>query len=299
MRGIALALVTLTSALAAPPQVVTDTPVTQSLTAMVMAGVGTPTLLLDKGADPHDFQLRPSQAAALEGAGLVVWIGPEMTPWLATGVQTTGRPALELLSVPGTVLRQASGDEEEHEDGTGQDHEQSHTGGRDPHAWLDPRNAATWVAAIAGELAKADPDNAAAYAANATAAQARIIELDADLAHRLEPARAVPLGVYHDAYGYLAARYGLTIAGSIAQGDAHDPGAAHLAALEDDLKGALCIFPEAGHDARAAETLASDTGLRIGPPLDPEGLAMDPGPGLYPALMTALADGILACVRGG
>ena len=295
-------------AFGAPPSVVADTPVTHSLVAMVMEGVGEPVLLLDKGGDPHDFQLRPSQAGALADADMVVWIGPEMTPWLEGSLPSAGstQATLRLLEVEGTRLRHADGDGHSH-DASQDDAGAKHDGGADPaqggildpHAWLDPRNAELWLGAIAAELARIDPDDAKTYSANAESARRRIQALDADLERRLAPAKSAPIGVYHDAYGYLAERYGLTIAGSIAQGDAHDPGAAHLARLQDHLKGATCLFPEVGHDDRAAETLAADAGVRVGPALNPEGIGMDPGPDLYPALMAALADGILACIEGG
>ena len=71
-----------TPTLAEVPAIVADTPVTASLVQQVMGDLGQPALLLDKGADPHDFQLRPSQARALQDAGLLVWVGPDLTPWL-------------------------------------------------------------------------------------------------------------------------------------------------------------------------------------------------------------------------
>ena len=64
------------------PQVVTDIPPVQALTAQVMGTLGTPVLLLEKGADEHDFALRPSQMRDIATADLVVWVGPELTPWL-------------------------------------------------------------------------------------------------------------------------------------------------------------------------------------------------------------------------
>ncbi len=100
--------------------------------------------------------------------------------------------------------------------------------GTDPHAWLDPANAQVWLAAIADELSRLDADNAATYAANAKAAIARIAALDAEVAQTLAPAQGKPLIVYHDAYGYFAAHYGLSIFGSVALGDATAPGAARL-----------------------------------------------------------------------
>ena len=47
-------------------------------------------------------------------------------------------------------------------------HEHEHEG-PDPHIWMDPENAKAIAAAIAAELSKEDPQNAAIYAANAKA----------------------------------------------------------------------------------------------------------------------------------
>ena len=71
-----------TSARADVPTVVTDIPAVQSLTQQVMGTLGAPDVLLEPGADPHSYQLRPRQAYALQNADLVIWIGPELTPWL-------------------------------------------------------------------------------------------------------------------------------------------------------------------------------------------------------------------------
>ena len=72
-----------TYALAEVPKVVTDIAPVHSLVSMVMGDLGEPSLLVDGASDPHAFQLKPSQAAALQDARLIVWIGPDMTPcWI-------------------------------------------------------------------------------------------------------------------------------------------------------------------------------------------------------------------------
>ena len=291
------------------PRVVTDIPPVQSLVAQVMGDLGTPDLLLERGASEHDFQLRPSQAAGLADAGLVVWIGPELTPWLDRALSGLGEGAaqLPLLAVPGTVTKAFAEDGahmHDHDDHGHDDHgddghgegEDVHSG-TDPHAWLDPANAKLWLGAIAQELSTLDPDNAATYAANATAAMAAVDRLDADLTARFAPMKDRPVVVFHDAYGYLADHYGLQIFGSIALGDATAPGAARLAALRDAAtQGAvLCVFPEAQHDPALAQQLADASGARLGPALDPTGSTLEPGPGLYAALLTGLATAMAGC----
>lgn len=90
----------------APPVIVTDIPATHALTAIVTQGVSDPVLLLETGADPHDFALRPSQARAVSNAGLAVWMGADMTPWMGRAVTALAPTAqLELLGVEGLHLQ--------------------------------------------------------------------------------------------------------------------------------------------------------------------------------------------------
>ena len=301
-------------ALAEAPRVVTDIHPVHSLVAQVMGDLGRPELLLERGASEHDFQLRPSQAAGLVEADLIVWIGPELTPWLGRALDGLGEDAakLGLLTVPGTTTQEFS------EDGahTGHDHDHDHDhdheetakaadnhdhshDGLDPHAWLDPANAQVWLTAIAAELGRIDPANAATYTANAKAATEDIAALDSELATTLAPLKGKPIVVYHDAYGYLAAHYGLDIFGSIALGDATAPGAARLAELRDGVAAGtpVCLFPEAQYDTALVEQIAEGTGARIGGALDPNGSMQDPGPGAYAALLRSLAQTMVDCVQ--
>lgn len=300
LRMAAVAALAALPASAEVPQVVADTPVVHSLVAMVMGDLGAPGLLLDRGADAHDFQLRPSQLRALKSAGLVVWIGPEMTPWLGHALDSGHEGQdMALLELPGTFLIG-------HGDGSapqaeGHDHGDAHDhGDTDPHAWLDPANAALWLGAIAERLAAFDPENEAAYRANAAAAQESIAALDAALAGRLAPAQGKGLIFGHAAYGYFTGHYGLGVTGSLAEGDAADPGAAHVAELRARAAAgeAACAFPEAGHDPRPIEGLVAGTPARLGAPLDPEGRSAEPGPGLYLAVLDGIGTAIADCVAG-
>lgn len=323
-------------ALAEVPKVITDIHPVHALVAQVMGDLGTPELLLERGASEHDFQLRPSQAASLAEADLVVWIGPELTPWLdraLDGIAESGA-RLGLLAVPGTAIRafsedgahaghdhgadeKAAAEDHDHDHGheetteAAHDHANEETAaadddhghsrdGADPHAWLDPANAEVWLAAIAAELGRLDAENAATYTANAEAAIARVQALDAEVAQILAPVQGKPLVVYHDAYGYFAAHYGLEVFGSIALGDATAPGAARLSELRAGVEAGtpVCLFPEAQHDATLITQLAEGTGAKVGAALDPNGSTQEPGPGAYDGLMRSLAQAMADCVAG-
>jgi zinc transport system substrate-binding protein len=278
--------------LAEVPRVVTDIPPVHALVAGVMGDLGVPELLLAPGADEHDFQLRPSQMRAIEEAALIVWIGPELTPWLETASAESPAARLDLLALPATIrqgLAAAEGAEDE-----------SHGHGpADPHAWLDPVNARLWAGEIGAQLAAIDPANAATYRANAQEVSKRIAALDASLAARLAPLADRGFVTYHDAYGHFTARYGLSPMGSIADSEAAAPGAAHLAELGDLLASGrvTCLFPEAQHDPALALRLLEGTPTRLGDPLDPVGSSLPPGPGAYEALIEGLALTFTACLE--
>lgn len=296
-------------ALAEVPVVVTDIPPVHSLVAQVMGDLSAPVLLLEQGGNAHSYQMKPSQVQALADAGLVVWIGPEMTPWLERGLEGTAGQArqLVLLHAEGTEAlaygEEGGRDHEGHDHGPEEAHDHEEEGhdheGLDPHAWLDPHNAEAWLGLIATQLAEIDPDNAAVYAANADKARADIEALEAELTAMLAPVQGKPFVVFHDAYNYFTGHFGLTVAGTIALGDAASPGAARLSELRAGLEAgaALCIFPEAAHDAKQVEQMAEGVAVKLGGALEPEGSTLEPGAALYGDLMRGLAQTLVDCLK--
>mgnify|MGYP003133352030 FL=1 len=86
------------------PAVATDIAPVHALVSQVMEGVGTPDLIVPPRGSPHGYAMRPSEARALSGADLVVWVGPLLTPWLADPLESLASSAshLALLEQPGT-----------------------------------------------------------------------------------------------------------------------------------------------------------------------------------------------------
>ena len=270
--GIAAALALAGPARAEVPAVATDIAPVHALVARVMEGLGAPKLVVPPGASPHEHRLRPSEAAALQEAALVFWLGPDLTPWLADAVETLAANATvtTLMEVGGTArlpFREDAlfeghthghedehadhehgdhGHDEEHADhghgeehadhGHGEehaDHGHGHAHGAfDPHAWLSPDNAAAWLGAIAAELSAADPANAERYAANAAAAEAELAALKDEVAAILEPARGMRFIVFHDAYQYFEVAFDMPAAGAISLSDAAEPSPARIAEIQ-------------------------------------------------------------------
>ena len=292
----------------AAPSVVTDVPPVHSIVARVMEGIGAPVLIVPPGASAHSHSMRPSEAGALAGADMMIWVGPSLTPWLkrAADALAPGAERVTLLDAAG-VTHRALG-EHAHGDGHGDAHAQdghedhdgegdAHDGeahgeeSRDPHAWLDPLNGAAWMDAAAAALSAADPANAETYAANAAAGRA---ELEA-LAERLAGSIGRPrFAVAHDAYGHFEDRFGISAMAEIADSGDAPPGAARVRAAREEMAGAACILTDPGSGGQLAAALSADTGARL-VEADPLGGALEPGPALYPALIEGLAETLRSC----
>lgn len=299
------------------PRVATDIAPVQSIAARVMAGLGTPHLVIPPGASPHGYALRPSEARALAEADLVVWVGPALTPWLADPIDTLapGAARLALEEAPGVVLlparsgegfelhehehaADAHGHDDDHDAEAGEHHD--HDGTVDGHLWLAPANAAAAARAIAGALAAGDPAHAATYAANAEAFAAELDTLSAAIDAELAPVRGRPWLVFHDAFHYFEDAFAIPAAGSVVLQEGVEPSAARVAAIRDRVRdsGIVCALGEPQFEPRLLHTVVEGTDARLGE-IDDIGAALPPGPGLYPALLRGIADGLRACLAPG
>jgi len=79
--------------------VVTDIAPIHSITAEIMGDTGTPTLLLPANADAHHFQFRPSDAAALQNADVVVMVGDTLTRTMPPHRGQSGFPNCKIRSL--------------------------------------------------------------------------------------------------------------------------------------------------------------------------------------------------------
>ena len=298
----ALALVLAAApAMADAPKVVASIKPVHSLVAAVMQGVGQPALIVRGAASPHTYALKPSDAKALADADLVFWIGPELEGFLAKPLRATASKAtaVELLEAKGVTLLDAreGGAWEAHDHGkdhghAGNGHEEVNT-----HIWLDPGNARAMVAAIADALAARDAANATAYKANAERTAQSIDALDAELKAALAPVADRPFVVFHDAYQYFEAYYGLNGVGAITVSPDRRPSAKRLSDIRARITalGAACVFAEPQFEPALVDTIVDGTKAKKGV-LDPEGADLSDGPDLYPTLMRSIAAALKGCL---
>jgi zinc transport system substrate-binding protein len=298
----------------APEVVVSITPV-HSLIAGVMAGVGTPELLMRSAQTPHDINLAPSDVRKLSRADRVFWVGRALELSMAKIVRVTvdESNSVELLSAPGMELLQirSSGlwvpsvHSEKSDDHGGLGTVASTPGNNlghkqnvDPHIWLSPVNASRIVHLAAAELSLIDPENAEFYRRNAAAVLARIHSMDLEIGKRLSAVNDIPYIVFHDAYAYFEHHYRLNAVGSLSVSLERSPGARRIQQLRATIKlrNVRCVFSEPQFEPGLVRTLLEGSEARSGR-LDPLGAGLPPGPDAYFVMMNNLAEALTGCLE--
>ena len=203
--------------------------------------------LIPAGVEAHDFEPTPADIRTLDGAGLIIYNGSGFEPWMERALRTIddGHLALE-------ASRDLADGVSGSDDG-------------DPHVWLDPLKAMEQVRSIEKALSEASPANREAYTANAAALIAEIEELDGRFEDTLSRCRLNRFVSSHDAFGYLADRYGLEqipIRGASPEAEVSPK---ELARLVDIIRAldVKYVMAEPIVSARLPETLAGEVGATL------------------------------------
>ena len=263
------------------------------------------TSLTPPGAEPHDLELTPQDVASLSEADLVVYLEGFQAA-IDEAVVEAGDAAWDAgqaadLSLTTTEEHSHEGEtEEEHaEHADEEEHaeeghaEEGHAGEggevTDPHFWLDPTRLADVGGALAERLAEVDPDGAATYEENAAALREDLEALDAEMQQGLADCAVTTLVTGHDAFGYLADRYGLDVVGISGLSPSTEPSPAQLAEISTLVRdrGVTTVYTETLVDPAVAETVAEEAGVQTAV-LDPlEGLTDESAGSDYLGVMRA------------
>lgn len=136
-------------------------------------------------------------------------------------------------------------------------------GEHDPHVWLSPRLAQIQARNIYEGLASLDPEHAVTYQQNHTALKSDLETLDRELADILAPVRGKEMIVFHPAFGYLAAAYGLKQV-ALEEGGL-EPGPHHLAEVITMIRerGVEALFVQPQFSATSARRAAAAMEVRV------------------------------------
>jgi zinc transport system substrate-binding protein len=207
------------------------------------------TNLTPPGAEPHDLELTPKSVDEVLDARLAVVMGHGFQPAVEDAVkQRPGGTVVVLDRLP-----IGAGDRKV---------EEGNPNALDPHVWLDPTLMGRIVTLVRDALVKADASHAAEYRANAATFEHQLAQLDSEFRAGLTNCRLHEIITSHEAFAYLAKRYGLKQLGIAGISPDQEPSPDRIAELTDLVRRdhVKVIFTEDFVSRRVADTLAREAG---------------------------------------
>lgn len=218
-------------------------------------------VLTPRGASPHTYEPRPSDAAIAADADAVFYVDDTLDGWVT---KLDAKKHVRVFDLVPEEMRRSYPE-------PGDDHGHDH-GAVDPHFWMDPQAVGAIIEPLSEALGEMRPSEAEAIKARAIEFAARIGELDAELKETLAPAKGGKVAVFHHAIDYMLARYGIEVAGAVEPSPGQTSGPRTLHELAEHLKavGAKAVFIEPQLPPQAAMTVAEAAGIPV-VEIDPEG----------------------------
>lgn len=314
------------------PNVVVSIKPLHAIVAHVMRGVREPVLLLP-GAVNSSTELSDEQKTVVEGADIVVWIGPQLEPFLQRTMVASGRDivSLRVIDAPGLRLMDRRSPESIAEARAEAIREQAEREGRpveevereraderaprrgnqvpdedvmpsqpDPRIWLSPRNTLAVARAVAEALAEADPENATRYRRNALTLRIALETLDLEVNAIFTPIRDRSYATIGNALQYFERNYTLTPEMRAYLDPDKEYTNEELVAVRVSFneERARCIFVHEAFDDELAQVVtrrANGQLVRI----DTFGEEIEAGPDAYAQLIRGIATQMAECLEPG
>jgi zinc transport system substrate-binding protein len=207
--------------------------------------IGGPSFAVDNltppGAEPHDLELTPREVAGIEKADVVLYLSHGFQPAVSKAVEQGRGTRVDVLG--GLPLHDS-----------------------DPHVWLDP----VLFARVGRRIGTALRRPAGGFVVD-------LQQLDRDYRDGLRDCKRHEIVTSHEAFGYLAARYGLKQVAITGVTPESEPSPRQLAHVIQVVRRthATTLFFETLVSPRLAQTVAREVGARTAV-LDPiEGLTPD------------------------
>ena len=268
-------------------RVVVDIPPVHGIVEGVLGSNASITTLISRGIDPHNYTMKPSHAAALSEADLVVLIGESLTPSLAEKLPSLASNAqiIELAEVSNVHLIAYEDAHEDHEDDAHHDddhhddhanekeqnehkHDEHHDdehdshdhSGINPHMWLDIDNADVWAHAIAKSASELSTALTSDINANLAAFEQTLIGLKSEM----QTLTAKPYSVSHDAFGYLEESFGIDHPQAVTNGMGLRPSPSDMANLRAQIEATppACMIIDPNDHTALAYALAEEYSIK-------------------------------------
>ncbi|WP_456379312.1 metal ABC transporter solute-binding protein, Zn/Mn family [Thiolapillus sp.] len=255
-----------------------------SILSGLLKGVQEPELLVGIGKTPYGYTLTAKQEQSLKAADLIVWVGPELEKFLAKplGKSPEDPRILTLLDRPELKILPRRQDDNS----------------RDPHLWLDSRNAILLIDLLTRELILRDPARSHLYKRNRNALYSKVAKLDRQLEYGYRGLQGGVVLAYFDTQQYFEQAYALKVAGVLAPSPEIPVSGEQLlnerALLAENRY--ACLLTEANIPMPELPLLTNGLAVDV-VELDSFGSKLQPGEDLYLELMKSNTRLIKQCIQ--
>lgn len=249
--------------------------------------------IVPAGIDVHTFEPSPSDAAKIATADLIIMNGLGLDEWVLSLIEAAHKNSADVLRL-GEGLDVSDGwiYLTSEKSGTPRAY--------DPHVWLDPNGAQLYVQRIADRVVRDRAELSARVRAAAVSGVAALQGLDAEVRAIFAaiPEERRKIVTFHDAFGYYARAYNITIVGVAITSPGQDPSAREIAALIDAIRasGVTTVFSEVQFPSKVLTSIAAETGATVLANLYSDALGAAPGD-TYVGAMRANATAIATSMQ--
>ena len=226
-------------------------------------------VLVEPGADPHTYEPKPRQMAALSKAALYFAVGIEFETARLDKLAAIN-PHMRVVHTDHGIMKLPMERHSHHEESGGhmEDHGASEIldndhEGRDPHIWLSPPLVMLQTRSILTALQAADPSHRSDYETNYRAFILEILELDAHLRYSFDGLDGASFMVFHPSWGTFAHTYGLNQVPIEIEGKSPKPAQLRELIEHARAEGIKVVFVQPQFSSKSADQIAKAIGGRV------------------------------------
>ncbi len=210
--------------------------------------VGGPRVLVESlvpvGASPEDYQPTPSDIEKIAQADVLIENGVGLEAWLQRTIENAKNDHLRIVvASKGLPVK-----------------------GNNPHLWMDPVYARSYVLAIKDGFVAQEPRNKRLFERNAKTTNARLVRLEKEIATSIAtiPPDSRNMIIFHNAFEYYNARFGLKTIGVVETSPGQEPNPQQLANLVNLAKAnhVRAVFAEPEYSPKLVRALAESAGIK-------------------------------------
>jgi len=204
------------------------------------------------GGDPHLYEPKPSDAALVKSASIILINGLTFEGWVNKLIENSGTDAKVYTITEGVNALQSD----------------TYKNAYDPHAWMDATNGLKYIENIKDALVRNDPENKEYYLKNYESYKTEISELDKYIIDEVKkiPEAKRMLVTSHDAFAYYGRRYGIklnALKGISTEAETQTSDMVRVAkAIRES--GVPAIFVESTINPQVIQQIAKDNNVKIG-----------------------------------